>query len=238
MGVADPPKTHQKLTPPPNTTGIGTDEDSLMNCEMIRPKPAKKDLARMMTLTGEVLRFEARMVNGEPEDENRRFILGYFPADDHIACWELPVRNSGHMAGKFKEKGRFKNPDTGKYFTLEEFAIGKTVCIAAQPMLVLRADEHTLQWLESHPELFPHAHPGYCVSQLAPFASAPALQDPGGIDPDTLKHLASDHGVDLLDHEIITMLRNFCINPGGEGTPPMLDGPAMLDALQQLYAQQ
>jgi len=238
VDVEEPPKIHQKLTPPPNTTGIGTDEDSLENCKEIRPKPAKKDLRKMMILTGEVLRFEARMVNGEPEDENRRFIIGYFPADDHVACWELPVRNSGHMAGKFSEKGRKKNPDTGKYFLLDEFAIGKTVCIASQAMLILRADEHTLRWLEQNTDVFPHAHPHYCISQLAPLRDSPYLQDPRGIEPDMLKQLAAYNGVDLLDHEIITLLRNYCINTGAEGAPPLLDGPAMLEVLEHMFKQQ
>merc|ERR1719436_1375119 len=109
IDVSEPPKTHQALHPPPHN-GIGYPEDALENCLHIQPKPAKKDLQRLMTLTGEVLRFEARMVNGEKEDENRKFIIAFYPADDHLAVFELPVRNSGHMAGKFAEKKRTVNP--------------------------------------------------------------------------------------------------------------------------------
>jgi hypothetical protein len=65
IDVSEIPKKHVKLAPPPHT-GPGTEEDSLMNVMMIAPKAAKQDLARLMTLTGEVLRFEARMVNGDP----------------------------------------------------------------------------------------------------------------------------------------------------------------------------
>ena len=32
---------------------------------------------------------------------------------------QVPVRNSGHMGGKFADKRRIKNPDTGDYFKLE-----------------------------------------------------------------------------------------------------------------------
>merc|ERR1719401_155090 len=170
--VSEVPLTHQVLAPPVHN-GIGTEEDSLMNVKMIQPKAAKQDLARLMTLSGEVLRFEARMVNGEPEDENRKFIIGFFPADDQTACWEIPVRNSGHMAGKFQEKKRAKNPDTGRYFALEDFGVGKTVVIAAQPMHMNRADEHTLQYLERNCDQFVHADPRYCANLVKPLAGVP-----------------------------------------------------------------
>jgi len=231
VDVAEHPKTHQKLHPPPHN-GIGSEEDSLMNCMAIAPKAAKKDLGRLMTLTGEILRFEARMVNGEPEDENRRFIIGYFPADDCVACWELPVRNSGHMAGKFAEKKRMKNPNTGKYFTLPELAIGKTVCICAQAMLIMRADEHTLRFLENHVEDFPDADPSYCVSLLVPLARCPEMRDEQGIDPDTMNALCAENGVEIVDHNIITLLRSFSV--GADGGPPFVSGPKVLDFMQQM----
>jgi hypothetical protein len=231
IDVADPPKTHQTLTPPPHN-GIGSEEDSLENCLRIQPKPAKQDLARLMTLSGEVLRFEARMNNGEPEDENRRFIIGWFPADNHIACWELPVRNSGHMAGKFAEKLRRKNPETGVYFTLYDLAIGKTVWLASQPLLVLRADEHTLCYVERNTDEFPSADPRYCVSLLAPLVGSAELQDERGIEPDHLTQLALANGCGIIDHDVITLLRTFSMSP--EGGTPLISGPRILQALSEL----
>jgi len=228
IDVSEKPIRHQKLHPPPHAPP-GFEEDSLMNCLMIQPKAAKQDLGRMMTLSGEILRFECRMVNGEPEDENRRFIIGYFPADRQMACWELQVRNSGHMAGKFSEKKRMKNPDTGKYFELHELAVGKTACIAAQPLLIMRADEHTLRFLERNIDEFPYADPMYVASAIAPMLGEPAMQDENGVDPDELKAMASDHGVHLLDHEIITLLRNF--NVAAEGGPPAISGPRIAEAM-------
>jgi hypothetical protein len=238
IDVADIPKVHVKLTPPPHGAGPapGYPEDSLMNCVMIRPKAASKDVARLMTLSGEVLRFEARCVNGEPEDENRKFIVGWFPDEHHMACWELKVRNSGHMAGKFSEKKRMTNVDTGEYFKLHELAIGKTLCIAAMPLVIIRADEHTLRYLERNTEEFPSADPRYCAYQLAPLQGHPELQDPRGIEPDRLKDIASEQGIHVLDHEIITLLRNF--NIATEGGAPLISGPAVLDTLASLYQQQ
>ena len=34
----------------------------MLNCLMIQPKPPRVDLVRLMTLSGEVLRFEAKIV--------------------------------------------------------------------------------------------------------------------------------------------------------------------------------
>jgi hypothetical protein len=230
IDVSEKPLKHPKLYPPPHFAP-GSEEDSLMNVLMIQPKAAKQDLARLMTLSGEVLRFECRMVNGEPEDENRRFIIAYYPADEHIACFELQVRNSGHMAGKFSEKKRMKNPDTGKYFQLTDIAVGKTVSIASQPLFIMRADEHTLRYLERNVEEFPYADAMYCASALVPIANLPIMQDEG-IDPDALKNEAADHGVHLIDHEIITLLRNFNISQ--EGGAPLISGPKILDCLRQM----
>merc|ERR1719401_193787 len=229
--VSEVPLTHQVLAPPVHN-GIGSEEDSLMNVKMIQPKAAKQDLARLMTLSGEILRFECRMVNGEPEDENRRFIIGFFPADDNIAVWELQVRNSGHMGGKFKEKGHWKNPDTGKYFELQDLAIGKTVCLAAQPFLIMRADEHTLRYLERHCEDMPYADPYLVASMLKPLQGLHDMRDENGMDPDSLKQLAAENGVHLIDHEIITLLRNF--NTGDDSAPPMISGPRILECLQSM----
>eukprot|EP00929_Paragymnodinium_shiwhaense_P046274 TRINITY_DN2355_c0_g1_i1.p1 TRINITY_DN2355_c0_g1~~TRINITY_DN2355_c0_g1_i1.p1 ORF type:complete len:621 (+),score=151.53 TRINITY_DN2355_c0_g1_i1:128-1990(+) len=224
IDVTEPPKVHQKLCPPPHN-GIGYPEDSLMNCEKIVPKPAKKDLMKMMVLAGELLRFEAILVNGEPEDENRKFVIGYYPVDDEMACWELAVRNSGHMGGKFAKKERMRNPDTGRYFDLNELAVGHTVTINAHPLHIIRADEHTLRYLEAHANDFPHANALACAMRLAPCAGA--LQDPNGISPDALKSAAGDVGVHLLDHEVITLLRHFSHEGARGGGRPLIDGPAV-----------
>jgi hypothetical protein len=217
IDVSEPALKHTALPPPPHN-GVGREEDSLLNVLMIRPKPPRQDLVRLMTLSGEVLRFECKMVNGQPEDEIRKLIIGWFPADHMVACWELPVRNSGFIGGRFCEKARKKNPDTGKYFELPDFAVGKMVTINAHPLLIMRADEHTLQYTEAHCDEYPYADPVQCAQRLAPLASVPAFSHPDGIDPEDLKELADCAGVDIIDHEIITLLRFFGVDEQ-EGVP-------------------
>jgi len=219
LDVSDVPLTHATLPPPPHN-GVGPEADSLLNCLMLQPKPPKQDLVRLMTLSGEIMRFEAKMVNGQPEDEIRKLIIGFFPADDHVAVWEIPVRNSGIMGGKFMEKGKCKNPATGKDFLLSDLAVGKTVMIRSQPLLITRADEHTLQYTEANSHIFPYADPVLCCKRLEPIAEY--LQDPEGIEPDLLKDLADRCGIDLIDHEIITLLRFF--NMETEDGAPRIHG--------------
>lgn len=211
IDVTEPPIKHYKLAPPPHN-GIGHEEDSLMNVMMVQPKPAKQDLVRLMTLSGEILRFEAKMVNGQPEDEIRKFVIGFFPADDQVAVWEINQRNSGFWAGKFREKTRTKNPDTGTWFKMTDLAIGMTVTISSQPFNIIRADEHSLNFLEAHPDQYPYADPSVCAEKLIPVLGEPEFEDSNGIDPDRLKDIAASAGIDLIDHEIITLLRAFPVD--------------------------
>jgi hypothetical protein len=228
IDVSDPPKRRNKLHPPPHN-GLGSDEDSLQSCYLLQPKPFKQDLVRLMTLSGEVLRFEARMVNGEPEDESRRFVIATYPADDHVAVFEVQQRNSGHMAGKFAEKKRMKNPETGKSFVPQDFFIGQTVEIASQPFQIVRADEHCLQFMEGKPDVFPYADPVACAKKLKPLLDEPAMQGP--LDPDQLKELAANAGIFFVDHEIITLLRRFTVDSGPDGVP-LMDGSVVLEVAQ------
>jgi len=226
--VKEPPIIHTKLHPPPHN-GIGSPEDSLQSCYLLQPKPFKQDFVRLMTLTGEVLRFEARMINGEPEDESRRFVIATYPADDHVAVFEVQQRNSGHMAGKFAEKKRMWNPDTGTWFVPTDFFVGQTVQCASQPFQIVRADEHCLQYMEAQPDVFPVADPVACCKKLAPLAGEPEFQGP--VDPDQLKELAANAGIFLVDHEIITLLRRFTTDPTADGVP-RIDGPSIMEVAQ------
>ena len=58
------------------------------------------------------LRFRARFTDPkDAADEQRRFIITYFTADDTIAVYEESINNSGRWSGKFLERGRVLKPD-------------------------------------------------------------------------------------------------------------------------------
>ena len=90
----------QREMPPYN--GFGSEEDSLCSCKGLLPKPPKRDFIKFMEcdrrgLDSNVLRFLARMDTKKPIDQDRRFIISYFLADDTILVFEPPVRNSGRI---------------------------------------------------------------------------------------------------------------------------------------------
>jgi len=230
LDVSEQPIKHTKLPPPPHC-GPGREEDSLINCMMIQPKPPKQDLGKMMTLTGEVCRFEAKMVTGQPEDECRRLVIAYYPMDDEIMVTELQQRNSGFTGGRFSAKKRMKNPDTGEYFTLADLAVGKYVSIKAHPLVIVRADERCLQYCEANPDQFPYADPVLVARKLGPLRDEPQLQDADGADPDLVKYLAPQAGIDLIDHEIITLIRFFGTDT--QGTIPKISWERVVAAMDR-----
>ncbi|CAK8996895.1 EF-hand domain-containing family member C2, partial [Durusdinium trenchii] len=203
--------------------------DSLLNCTMIQPKPPKIDLERMLVYGGDALRFECKMINGEPEDELRRLVIAFYPADGEMAAFEVPIRNSGHMGGRFSEKRLLKNPDTGKYFKLSDLFVGQVVTIAAQPLQIVRADERCLQFLEARPKEFPYADPVACSKRLLPLAEHPEMQNADGLSPDRLKEIAFEAGISMVDHEIITLLRSCGVPSESESDQPKVIGPKVLE---------
>lgn len=207
IDVSEPQPEHLQLAFPPHT-GIGSEEDSLGSCMQLAPTQPKKDYIKLMTLQGTILRFEARLDNGLFEDEIRRFIVAFYPADDTIAVFEFSTRNSGFGGGKFSERGMKKNPMTGKVFAYSDFAVGRTVHVKSHPFVLLRADEFTLCFMESNPSKFPLCDARLIVAKLAPLRKDPAAA--GNVSPDDIRALAFERaGVDLEDQEIITLLRRF-----------------------------
>jgi hypothetical protein len=207
LDVSEPQPEQLQLEFPPHT-GIGSEEDSLASCLQLAPTPPRKDMIKLMTLQGVILRFEARLDNGQFEDEIRRFIVCFFPADDSIAVYEFNTRNSGFGGGKFSERAKKKNPMTGKCFQYSDFAVGRSVHVCSHPFILLRADEYTLCYMENNPSLFPISDARLIVAKLAPLRNVSAAV--GNVMPDDLRELAKSRaGVDLEDQEIITLLRRF-----------------------------
>ena len=76
------------------------------------PKPPAKNVMKMLQNEKKRLRFRARFTDPkDAADEQRRFIITYFTADDTIAVYEESINNSGRWSGKFLERGRVLKPD-------------------------------------------------------------------------------------------------------------------------------
>merc|ERR1712048_616598 len=97
---------------------------------------------------------------------------------------------------------------------------------------IIRADEHTLRYMENRPDEFPFADPLAVARKLEPLRKHREMHDSNGIEPDRLKDICFDVGIDIIDHEIITLLRNFCCGDATNSGCPTISGPKVLEVLQ------
>ena len=77
-----------------------------------------------------ILRFEAKLISTEPDDENRKFIVSFYCGDDNIMVYESCDKNSGRVGGKFMDKKKHNNPVTKDYYLEKDFLIGRTIFLA------------------------------------------------------------------------------------------------------------
>ncbi|KAG7239667.1 hypothetical protein INR49_028603 [Caranx melampygus] len=149
---ADTLQNRKKEVPPYN--GFGSLEDSLQNCLSLIPEPPKKNVVKMLENDHKVLRYSARLVSQNPKDEDRRFILSYFLANDMISIFERPTRNSGIMGGKFLEKARVPKPGSTvqnpEFYSPADFAIGASIKVFSHRFILTDADHYVLTYLEAN----------------------------------------------------------------------------------------
>jgi len=198
----------EKITQPvariPPHTGFGGEADSMASVIALRPKPPKKDLVKLMTLTDKILRFVALCESGLPEDKDRRFIITLYMSDDTISVYEKKSRNSGFMEGSFAERSKKKGA-TGEHYTPADFFVGAEVTINSMKFHLLKPDEFTLKFMEEQCQWFPHADIARIGLKIQGHIPA------GGNEahPDQLLEHLQNEAIDLSDHEMITIVRKF-----------------------------
>jgi EF-hand domain-containing protein 1 len=70
--------------PTPPYMGYGTEEDSMGSVISLQPKQPKFDMKKMFKQDMHILRFNAKLVSTEPDDESRTFIISFYCGDDTI----------------------------------------------------------------------------------------------------------------------------------------------------------
>jgi len=173
-----------------------------------------------------VLRFLARLDTTAPEDAGRIFVIKYFLADDTVAVFEPPQKNSGVIGGKFLERSKLKKADGNDYFTQADFFTGAVVRFNSWTFVIYQADEYSLSYMESEPSAHPMSDVGYIADQLAPVLKEKkadleakfAAMDPAGsgsISYEALQEILSGAMIELNDQVLITLMRRFDINKEG-----------------------
>jgi hypothetical protein len=67
------------------------------------------------------LRFEARLVSKNKEDNKRSFIISFFCGDDTVMVYETADKNSGIWGGKYLERMRHTNPNKNRFYNETDF---------------------------------------------------------------------------------------------------------------------
>ena len=78
------PRANIVHQPVPPYNGYGTPEDSLGSVYSLQPKPPRIDMKKMFKQDMHILRFDAKLISTEPDDENRKFIISFYCGDDTI----------------------------------------------------------------------------------------------------------------------------------------------------------
>uniref|UniRef100_A0A8C2L6T8 EF-hand domain-containing family member C2 n=1 Tax=Cyprinus carpio TaxID=7962 RepID=A0A8C2L6T8_CYPCA len=226
-----PPKPARQVPP---YTGFGSEEDSLCSCQGLLPKPPQKDFKKLMEkdrqgLVSNVLRFVAKMLTDSPVDKERVFIIYFYLSDDTIAVFEPPQRNSGVIGGKFLKRGQVKKPgqelfksEMSEYFKAQDLYVGARLDLNNQPFQLLDADEFTFSYMEQHADEFPKANIGTIISKVKSISEEEqkkvkqffTMSDPsstGFIPYESFRTLLAEMDVQLSEHEIITLGRNYSL---------------------------
>lgn len=141
----------------PPETGYGTPEDSMASVIALRPVPPKFDMKKMFKQDMHILRFNAKLVSTEPDDESRTFIISFYCGDDTIQVYEVCDKNSGRIGGRFMERKQQNNPMSGKYYQERDFTMGRTVQLAGFKFMLCSCDQYTEKYMQDNGEVFPEA---------------------------------------------------------------------------------
>jgi hypothetical protein len=205
----------------------GAEEDSLGSFLYLIPKVPKKNFRRMMENDRKILRFMARLDTDAPEDQGRVFVIKYFLADDTVAAFEPPQKNSGVMGGKFIQRGRVKKPNSHEYYTQADFYTGARIEFNKFGFMLYQADEYSLSYMESDPESHPMSDLNYIAEQLGPVLKEKAealnagfksadTSDTGFVTYDLLQDILSDNDMELNDQVLITLMRRYDYKKDGK----------------------
>ncbi|KAL0480787.1 EF-hand domain-containing family member efhc2 [Acrasis kona] len=208
----------QKVDPPPYN-GYGTEEDSLGSWKYLVLKAPKKDVKKYMENDMNHLRFGARMETSAPEDQNRRFIVTFYLADDTVSIFEPTQRNSGIIGGKFLQRQRVKNPD-GDYYKASDLFVGAIIFINSHRFLLHETDEHTVKYMESRPQVFAKADLEQVLhrlrenvllknSRLKDAFRAVDTDSSGKISLNEFRTVINKLQMNVSEQEVITIMRSF-----------------------------
>ena len=117
----------------------------------IWPTPPRKDVKKLQSLSGQILRFQIQLVSSSDEDKDRVFVLMFYLEDDTIAVREPPLRNSGHIGGNFMARKKIKKPGSDtEFYGPADLTIGSTIVLLNYKFVISHTDAYTLSWMKTN----------------------------------------------------------------------------------------
>lgn len=224
-----PRKPLAKNTPPEYwLKGISTEEETLETWKKLRPRPLKRDEQKLVTYEGKILKYKA--VFAKPKyvpDKSREFIICYYLADDSIRVFEVPQLNTGIIGGKFANRAKRRNPDTGKYFTTDDLDIGKTITINTFEFILQSCDQFTSDYKSGSYTLHKTMGVEEVERTLRDKVAKAAVNIrksfrkadkdfSGYIDYDEFRIMLQEMGIYMTDVDLITLMRKYDGDGQGE----------------------
>ena len=133
---------------PHHTTGIGSEEDSLLSVYHLRPIAKITNMNKMFKSDKHILRFSARLISQIPSDAERNFLISFFARDQTILVFEIAEKNSGRTTAKFMERKNHRNPYTNKYYTEKDFIYGSTIYLNKYIFRLMECDAYTEKYMK------------------------------------------------------------------------------------------
>ena len=114
---------------PSHTSGLGSEEDSLLSVYHLRPVAKIINMNKMFKSDKHILRFNSKLISQIPSDGERKFLISFFARDQTILVFEIADKNSGRQTAKFMERKKHRNPYTNKYYKETDFIYGNTIYV-------------------------------------------------------------------------------------------------------------
>jgi len=150
----------------PPYLGYGSEEDSMGSVKSLMPKAPQPNVQKIFKNDLHILRFEAKLVSSNADDDNRKFILSFFCGDDTIQVYEVAERNSGRLPGKFLDKKKHINPVTKNYYSEKDMLLGELLLLGGHKFRLMKCDEYTEKYFEANPEVFKEASIYYVLNKI------------------------------------------------------------------------
>lgn len=167
-----------------------------------------------------ILSFTATLISNNRDDALREFIVAYFVEDSSFSVMEKVIPNSGFPGGKFLQRTKAKNPETGDLYQPYDITIGADITLCGWKFHLKEATEGTLKTMEAKSDMFTRSDLASVLVPIIPklksrigdlkiaFQRCDRLKK-GRIPKNQVADILSEFDVTLGQQELITLCRRF-----------------------------